>query len=250
MMLYGCVGTGQNKCLEKDVLPDGTEICLKEEEKKTCEIVSRLTTGIECCTSDDCRGVGDYYCSWITDVESRCLLTAQCQNNSDCGTATKCNRDTMQIEEPYCDEQKQCAERNIKNVDCCTSADCASNSYCTSDYKCEEKPQSAPVPVKTETPIAPTPQTGLASLPTGTTEDSIPTAPDLLLPVILLVLIGGCAFAVYYFYYLQKGQAPILQQKPVTKDSEKPKTAGLSCGNCGSPVKKGAKFCSGCGAKL
>ena len=40
----------------------------------------------------------------------------------------------------------------------------------------------------------------------------------------------------------------IFQQKPVTK--AKGAKAGLSCGKCGSSVKKGAKFCAGCGAKL
>jgi hypothetical protein len=244
MLLYGCVGTGKDVCLEKDVLPDGTEVCLDKAEKKTCDIVSRVTTGIECCNSDDCRGAGDYYCSWINDLESRCVLTAQCQTNKDCGTATRCNRETMQIEEPYCDGQKQCAERNIEKVECCTSADCGSSSYCTSEHECEDKPQSAPVPVQTESTTAPTAPTGLASLPAGT-ESSLPTAPDLLLPVIILVLLGGGGFAAYYFYSIQPKQVPVPKQAQAP-----PVTTGAVCGKCSAPLKKGAKFCSGCGSKL
>jgi len=148
LVLYGCEGTGNQVCIEKDILPDGTEKCMENKERKHCDIVSRITTGIECCTSDDCQGVGDYFCNWIDDTHSKCELKAQCEKDSDCGTATKCDRNTMEITQPYCDDNKQCDIKTLQEVECCIDTDCRDGFYCTSDHICNDKPQAKAVPVK------------------------------------------------------------------------------------------------------
>ena len=245
MILYGCVGSGQDVCIEKDVLPS-TEKCIKKEEKKICDIVTRITTGIECCTSDDCRGVGDYYCNWIDDTHSKCELKAQCQRDSDCGTATKCDRQSMQIIEPYCDSKKQCKERTLKKVDCCSSTDCQAGYYCTSDYKCEKTPQTKAVPVREEgSKTSTSANNALTGLATSQSSSS-PLMQNL--PGIIAILV--CLFLAYALY--KSGKKTVIV---TDEEDEPPKVVQISkrgafCDKCGSKVKKSAKFCDNCGEKI
>ncbi|MFH1403475.1 MAG: hypothetical protein ABIH11_04320 [Candidatus Altiarchaeota archaeon] len=147
LMLYGCEPTGQKICVEKDVLPDGTVNCIKQKDRKSCSMVRQITTGIECCTSDDCRGAGDFYCKWITDTESKCVLKAECEKDADCGTAVKCDMPSKSIIEPYCSEDKQCGEKPVAGeVGCCTTRDCPKGSYCSSSYQCVGIPGASELP--------------------------------------------------------------------------------------------------------
>ena len=157
IMLYGCEPTGKKTCLEKDVLPDGTIKCVQEVERKSCTLTKQLTTGIECCNSDDCRGAGDYYCEWSGDTSSKCVLDAECETDLDCGTAVKCDPISKTIVEAVCADDKKCAEKTVSSgIDCCNTRDCGEHKYCTSDNLCKDIPKSVSEKVESSVECPPT----------------------------------------------------------------------------------------------
>ncbi len=232
--LYGCESTGVQVCLQFDDLnknnqQDSNEECYDTTEKKSCEVVKRITTGIECCTSDDCRGVGDFYCEWTSDTSSKCVLTPKCQKDLDCGTATKCDIGRKSIIEPYCDSQKQCKERVIKSgIECCTTRDCSSTQYCTSDYKCELVPQAVTTTVKESTKSGD--GSDYSNGPSGSSGDNNIW---IILVVLLIIIVG-----VYFYYTKYRKQKSSLKKE------------GLTCEKCGSSIKHTDKFCETCGSQI
>ena len=155
LLMYGCESTGKKTCVEKDVLPDGTIKCVDEVDRKSCMLSKQITSGIECCTSDDCRGAGDYYCEWDGELSSKCVLEASCESDLDCGTAVKCDAKSKSIVEAKCVEG-QCVEKTVSdNIECCNTRDCGEHQYCTSDNMCVDIPSSAPVTDAKSTVICP-----------------------------------------------------------------------------------------------
>ncbi|MDP6670501.1 MAG: hypothetical protein QGI60_01645, partial [archaeon] len=151
----------------------------------------------------------------------------------------------------YCNREEGCKNRvtilNCPFGNCCTEGgdyklqDCGSGLECctaTGATVGECKASCAPPPVLPNVPT-----TGLPTTGPGTTYPSAPAAPNLLLPVIVIVLLGAAGAGVYYFYYLKPKQVTPIPNKTTP-------TAGAVCGKCNVPIKKGAKFCAGCGNKL
>jgi len=251
MVLYGCEETGNEICMQFDDLNkngqrDSNEKCYESEKKKTCEIVSRITTGIECCGSDDCQGAGDYYCNWIDDTHSKCELKAQCKKDSDCGTATKCDRNSMEITQPYCDENKQCGVKTLRTVKCCIDSDCGSGYYCSSDYDCQKTPQSKPNPVKDNENLNAGSITGKVSI-----LSNLKATPLIVIGVI--ILFGTGIFVAYKKGYIMIGkesevQNKLRKSKQYVKEKNEKKTR--FCSNCSSEQDFSEKFCTNCGNKM
>lgn len=243
LVLYGCQSTGGSVCtyfddLNENGIKDSNEECFETQEKNKCDIVRRITTGIECCGSDDCRGVGDYYCEWTSDTTSRCVLKAQCEKDTDCGTTTTCDNSKKIIKEPYCSSQKQCEERAIKtNIECCTTSDCDSGKYCTSDYKCELVPEAT-----TTTTVG---RETAAGIGTRDITGQATVSPDetnfvLIIVAIVTVILGGLGG---YMYYTKRIGSP---------KTSPPKVSSMKnyCTKCGTSNSKGTKFCTSCGEGL
>ncbi|MCK4730740.1 MAG: hypothetical protein KAT28_05470 [Candidatus Aenigmarchaeota archaeon] len=244
IVLYGCVGTGKKVCMKyddinKNHIREQNEKCYEENEKKKCGLVKRITTGIECCTSDDCQGVGDYYCNWIDDTHSKCELNAQCQRDSDCGTATKCDRQTMQIKEPYCDSEKQCSEKVLKKVECCKDSDCQGGFYCTSDYQCKETPAGTIYKRSSDRDLGIDSSSGITGEVIKPTKDSSTTGIIIGVLILLCICIGG---AVYYFK--SKTSTNEFVENVVNENT------GKFCETCGAQLTNEDKFCTGCGTKV
>lgn len=240
-------------------------------------------SNVECCTPVDCthRGVG-YTCNpdnWRCEETKPCNSDLDCQQTfasglcgfkgtskiivswicdlskrwgDYAGTCTKSERNVQQCpqdctSEEYYNEAEGTCKPLVVLIDCpyencCKEGgdykpkSCATGMECCAELgatlgKC--KPSCAPPPT------VPQPD-GFTPLPPP---DVLPTATDVLFPVIILVIIGGGAFAAYYFFYMQPKQ-----QQPTIKQT--PPITGPVCGKCNTPLKPGAKFCKGCGNKL
>jgi len=243
---------------------------------------------IECCVPPDCayKGAG-YTCNpddWKCEETKPCNSDLECQQTFSSGvcenrgtsksmvswgcdlskrwgnysgTCTKSERTVQQCptdctSSEYYNEKEGICKSTIVLIDCPPGKCCNGGDYkpqqCDGELECciqsgatigECKQSCAPPPAmpqsNTQLPLSP-----------GAESSNQPTAPpNLLLPVIVLILLGGGGFAVYYFYYMQPKQA-----KPHQGVKHEVHTATAVCGKCGMPLKKGAKFCSGCGAKL
>ncbi len=129
--LYGCgvpIGSSESVCmtwedLNNNKIHDYGEPCSEYRDKKECTLTKRLTTGIECCTSDDCS-LSNQYCDWYETFKSRCVLEKECTKDSDCGTMVECDSYEKTITEPYCTPQGLCDKKIIDHIECCGDSDC------------------------------------------------------------------------------------------------------------------------------
>jgi len=236
LILYGCENLGSNVCLEKDILPDGSEKCINEVEKKGCDIVNRITTGIECCSSDDCQGAGEFFCEWQSDTTSKCVLKAVCEKDKDCGTSDKCDSVKKEIIAPVC-TNGQCEEKTLEEVECCRSSDCQDSEYCNSDYICTAIPQN--INIEDLDSIENTGKTS-SSLSKGSSSTGI------IILIVFLILIGG---SIGYFFYVKSKKKVKLKPKE-KKEEPKEVPKGKFCPKCGGVLREKSRFCTKCGVKV
>jgi hypothetical protein len=235
MILYGCQGTGQKVCIEKDILPDGSEKCNKEQEKKDCQIVSRITTGIECCSSDDCQGAGDFFCNWISSTSSKCEKKAVCSKDQDCGTANKCDSAKNEVIIPAC-IGGQCTEKSLKKVECCKDSDCLGGQYCTSDYICKQTPESTSTyDTKSDSKSV---QSQKSSGITGNVIGNSGSSKIGIIILVVIILVIGGAIGLYV-YNRNKSKGTVVSSV----------ASSNLCTKCGSSLNVGSKFCTKCGNK-
>lgn len=143
LIIYGCRQYEQT-CLDKDILPDGTEKCVGGYATNSrCEVVE--TKAIGCCPQSDYCGV-NAFCDPATFT---CKSSGQveCTQDWECGVATSCDYASRTLKKPTCESNK-CIAKEIQSVECCYDENCATGYYCGSDYKCYEQVQQ-----KTQCPL-------------------------------------------------------------------------------------------------
>jgi len=241
---------GVECCIPSDCTYKGAEYTCNPDNWK-CEETRWCNSDLECqqtFSSGVCenRGTSNVMVSWgcdrskpWSDYAGTCIKSER--------TVQQCPRDCTS-EEYYNEEQGIC-KPIIVLIDCpygkcCKEGGDYKSQECESGLECCM--ETGTIVGKCETSCAPPPiapeATGLISLPVGGEGSYPPTAPNMLLPIIILIMLAGAGFAVYYFYYMKPKQAPVIQQGPPT--------TGQVCSKCGSPLKTDAKFCSSCGNKI
>jgi len=133
LQLYDCLDSGTRVCTKERYDKAGHKVeCLEYGTKSKCDLY--LTIPVECCP-----GTGTCGPQAFCDPETyRCVTTAECTYDYDCGRTVTCDYTTKQLKTPRC-VGGMCTF-SVEDVDCCYDVNCPSGWFCDSDYRCKEKP--------------------------------------------------------------------------------------------------------------
>ena len=142
LILYGC-RKYDSVCLEKDVLPDGTENCLGGYAiDSRCEIVKYLPAG--CMPGSDSCGANAFCDPQTLTCKSSGIV--ECSSDFECGQSVSCDWTTKTIKGKVCQDNK-CVTVDKQTVECCYDVNCPTGYECTSSNTCvESAPQKTACP--------------------------------------------------------------------------------------------------------
>jgi hypothetical protein len=138
--IYGCRQYSEKECLEYDCLtescvqgnPTDADKCLQYSPNlNRCEVIQQIN--VQCCPGTCGTGVCDTTTWTCTQPEQ-----VECNYNWECGTEQVCDRESKQLKEWRCINNK-CNLSVLQSVQCCYDVDCASGWYCSApNYTCKE----------------------------------------------------------------------------------------------------------------